>query len=111
ILANSSQMPAQGAALVALTRTLATQVLAALGIPLLLLSLAAIAGNVIQHRTVLSAEPLRPKLSKISPAAGLGRLFSRQALANFAKGLAKLALIGAVIAALLWPQRHRLGGL
>jgi len=111
ILANSYQIPAEGAALAALTRTLATQVLAALGIPLLLLSLAAIAGNVIQHRTVLSVEPLRPRLSKISPVAGLGRLLSRQALANFAKGLAKLTLIGAVIAALLWPQRHRLSGL
>ncbi len=43
---------------------------------------------------------------KISPAAGLRRLFSKQALANFAKGLAKLALFGAVIGALLWPQRH-----
>jgi flagellar biosynthetic protein FlhB len=38
-------------------------------------------------------------------------MFSKQALANFAKGLAKLTLFGAVIAALLWPQRQRLGGL
>ena len=34
-----------------------------------------------------------------------------QALANFAKGLVKLVLFGAVMAALLWPQRHRLDGL
>ena len=60
---------------------------------------------------MFSVEPLKPQLSKISPAAGLKRLFSKQALANFAKGLVKLALIGAVIAALLWPQRHRLDGL
>ncbi len=52
-----------------------------------------------------------PQLSKISPAAGLKRLFSKQALANFAKGLAKLALFGAVIGALLWPQRQRIIGL
>ena len=39
------------------------------------------------------------------------RLFSSQALANFAKGLIKLAVIGSVMVALLWPQRHRLGGL
>ena len=37
------------------------------------------------------------------------RLFSSQALANFAKGLIKLAVIGSVKVALLWPQRHRLG--
>jgi len=49
-----------------------------------------------------------PQLSRISPGAGLGRLFSKQALANFAKGLAKLAVFGAVIGALLWPQRQRI---
>jgi flagellar biosynthetic protein FlhB len=83
-------------------------VLAALGLPLLMLALAALAGSVIQHRIVLSAEPLMPQLSRISPVSGLSRLFSRQALANFAKGLAKLTLIGSVIWTLLWPQRGRL---
>jgi flagellar biosynthetic protein FlhB len=43
--------------------------------------------------------------------SGLKRLFSKQALVNFAKGLAKLALIGAIITLLLWHQRYRLDGL
>jgi flagellar biosynthetic protein FlhB len=60
---------------------------------------------------VWSIEPLKPKLSKISPLAGLKRLFSSQALANFAKGLIKLVVIGSVMLALLWPQRDRLEGL
>jgi flagellar biosynthetic protein FlhB len=80
-------------------------------IPLLLLTLAAIGGNLIQHRLVWSAEALKPKLSKISPAAGLKRLFSKQALVNFAKGLVKLALIGTIITFILWQQRYRLDGL
>ena len=70
--------------------------------------LAAIVGNMIQHRLVWSAEALKPKLSKISPLAGFKRLFSKQALANFVKGLVKLALLGAVMTALLWPERTRL---
>jgi len=111
LLANSYQIPADGGALSALVRSLASDVVAALGIPLLLLALAALVGSMIQHRIVFSAEPLKPSLSKISPAAGFARLFSRQALANFAKGLAKLAVIGAVMAGLLWPQRDRLSGL
>jgi flagellar biosynthesis protein FlhB len=111
ILANSYQIPADGPAVANLARKIAIDVLAALGIPLLLLSLAALLGTAIQHRIVFSVEPLLPRLSKISPAAGLKRLFSQQALANFAKGLAKLTIFGAVIAALLWPQRHRLAGL
>ncbi len=65
----------------------------------------------IQHRILFSFDPVMPQLSQISPGAGLSRLFSRQALANFAKGLAKLALFGAVIGALLWPQRQRIMGL
>ena len=72
--------------------------------------LAALAGNLIQHRLVWSVEPLKPKLSKISPLAGLKRLFSKQALANFAKGLVKLAVVGAVLTALMWPERDRLDG-
>ena len=82
-----------------------------LAIPILVLALAALLGNAIQHRILFSVDPIMPQLSRISPAAGLRRLFSKQALANFAKGLAKLTLFGAVIGALLWPQRQRIIGL
>jgi flagellar biosynthesis protein FlhB len=111
LLANSYHIPADGPALAALAGRLAKEVLAALSIPLLLLALAALVGTVIQHPIVVSLEPLRPRLSRISPVAGMSRLFSKQALANFAKGLAKLALIGTVIAAVLWPQRWTLAAL
>jgi flagellar biosynthetic protein FlhB len=60
---------------------------------------------------VWSFEVLTPKLSKISPLAGLKRLFSKQAIANFAKGLVKLLLVGSVLTALMWPERGRLEGL
>ncbi len=103
LLAKSYQIPADGPGLARLVKTLAADVVGAFGIPLTLLVVAALAGNVIQHRLVFSVEPIRPQLSRISPLAGAGRLFSRQGLANFAKGLAKLLLIGAIMAALLWP--------
>lgn len=111
LLAHSYQIPTDGPALVHMTRGLLMNILAALGVPLVLLAVAALAGSAIQHRIVLSAESLRPQLARISPVAGLGRLFSKQALANFAKGLVKLALFGAVLTALLWPERLRLAGL
>jgi flagellar biosynthesis protein FlhB len=111
LLANSYQISVDGPALAYFSKKLEMTVLAALGIPLLILTLAAFCGGAIQHRIIFSFEPLIPRLSKISPVAGMGRLFSKQALANFAKGLAKLLIVGSVIAALLWPQRHRLGGL
>lgn len=111
LIVNAHQIPVDGRGLLAISGRLGGEVLAAVALPFLLLALAAVAGNMIQHQLVWSGEPLKPKLSKISPLAGLKRLFSKQALANFAKGLIKLVVIGSVMVALLWPQRHRLDGL
>jgi flagellar biosynthetic protein FlhB len=108
LIANSFALRVDGPALVALFEKIGLEMLAALAVPFLLLLLAAIAGNMIQHRLVWSFEALKPKLSKISPAAGLKRLFSKQALANFAKGIVKLVLVGTVLTALMWPERGRL---
>ena len=111
LLANAHDIPMSNQGVLALANRLASETLGAVAIPLLLLVVAAIFGNLIQHRLVWSIQPVVPSLSKVSPIAGLGRLFSRQALVNFSKGLAKLLLIGTVMTALMWPQRHRLEGL
>jgi flagellar biosynthesis protein FlhB len=108
LIANSYAIPVDGGGVLKLFQLLGLEIMAAVAIPFLLLMLAAIAGNMIQHRLVWSTEGLRPSLSKISPAAGFKRLFSKQAVANFVKGLLKLALLGAIMASLLWPQRYRL---
>jgi flagellar biosynthetic protein FlhB len=108
LIANAGQLRADGAALLALGNTLGYAVLGAIGVPLLMLAIAAIAGNMIQHRLVWSSESLTPKFSKVSPGAGLKRIFGKQAVANFAKGVFKLAALGAVMMAVLWPERHRL---
>src|SRR5438477_4995136 len=108
LIANSYAIRVDGRGFLGVVEKLGIEVIAATALPLLLLVLAALAGNMIQHRLVWSTEQLKPKLSKISLAAGAGRMFSKQALANFAKGLAKLSLIGGIMAALMWPERHRL---
>lgn len=111
LIADAHAFPADGYALTFLLRQVVLNVLAAVAIPFLLLVLAAIGGNVIQHQPVWSTESLMPKLSKISPGAGMKRLFSKQALANFIKGLIKLGVVGGVGTALIWPQKHRLESL
>jgi len=111
LIANAHQIPVDGRGLISIVGRIEREVLAAIALPLAVLVLAALAGNMIQHRLVWSFGPLKPKLSKISPLAGVKRLFSSQALANFAKGLIKLVVIGSVMVALLWPQRGRLAGL
>jgi flagellar biosynthetic protein FlhB len=101
-------IPADGPGLLSLARNLEYAVIAAIGVPLLLLAFAAIAGNMMQHRLVWSGEALKPKFSKISPAAGAKRIFGKQAAVNFAKGVFKLIALGAVMTAILWPERLRM---
>src|SRR6185437_5884073 len=108
LIANSWQIRTDGPGLLALAERLEYIVAAALGLPLLMLVLAAIAGNIVQHRFVWSGEALKPKLSKISVVSGAKRIFGKQAAANFAKGLFKLLALGAVMMAVLWPERSRL---
>jgi flagellar biosynthetic protein FlhB len=108
LIANSWMIHTDGAGLLALAQSLSYAVLSALGVPFLMLIIAAVAGNMIQHRLVWSSESLTPKFSKISPMAGAKRLFGKQAAANFLKGLFKLIALGIVMVAVLWPERHRL---
>jgi flagellar biosynthetic protein FlhB len=111
LVAQAHQIPVDGRGLTRTMERLGLEIIAAVAIPFALLMLAAVVGNMIQHRLVWSGESLKPKLSKISPAAGFKRLFSKLALANFIKGLVKLALLGAIMTALLWPKRDQLDGL
>src|ERR1700722_15569633 len=108
LIANSWMIRADGHGLMELAQNLEYVVIAAIGVPLLMLAIAAIAGNMVQHRLVWSGESLKPKFSKVSPASGAKRIFGKQAVANFAKGIFKLVALGAVMTAILWPERHRL---
>jgi flagellar biosynthesis protein FlhB len=108
LIANSWMIHADGSSLLQLAQSLEYMLMATLGVPFLMLVLAAIAGNMIQHRLVWSGESLKPKFSKVSPGAGAKRIFGKQAVANFSKGLFKVIALGAVMTAILWPERHRL---
>jgi flagellar biosynthesis protein FlhB len=111
LIANAWSIRTDGPGLLSLASSLEYAVIAAVGMPMLMLALAALAGNMMQHRLVWSGEALKPKLSKISPGAGFKRIFGKQAAVNFAKGIFKVTALGAVMAAILWPERHRLEAL
>jgi flagellar biosynthesis protein FlhB len=108
LLANSYAIRVEGRSFLPVVQKIGIEVIAAIAIPMLILLIAAVAGNMVQHRLVWTGETMKPKFSKISPLAGVKRLFSKQALMNFVKGVVKLALLGAVMTALLWPERTRL---
>jgi flagellar biosynthetic protein FlhB len=108
LLQNAWMIRTDGPGLLLLAKSLCYTLVSTLFMPFLFLILAALAGNLIQHRPVLSTEGLKPKFSKISPYEGAKRLFGKQAFANFLKGLFKLVLLGSVMCAVLWPERFRI---
>jgi flagellar biosynthetic protein FlhB len=111
IVANAHQIPMDGRGLISISTRMCLEVISVIAVPLGILMFAAIAGNMVQHRLVWSTQPLKPQFSKISPLAGVKRMFSAQALMNFVKGLIKLAVVGTVMFLLLWPERAKLDGL
>jgi flagellar biosynthetic protein FlhB len=108
LLMNAHQIRVDGPGVLALIGNLEGILIGVLGVPLLLLVIAGVGSNLIQHRLVWSAQPLVPKFSKISPMSGAKRLFGKQAWANFLKGLFKIIALGSVMSMVLWPERHRL---
>jgi flagellar biosynthetic protein FlhB len=110
-VARPHTIPVDGSGLAGLLGELSARVGLALLLPVLLALAAAVAAGLIQTGFVFSAEPIKPKLEKISPASGLKRLFSARALVEFLKGVAKLAIVACVIALLLWPERRLIADL
>jgi flagellar biosynthetic protein FlhB len=100
----SHAMGLDGRAIIRLGGNLLFDVGVAIGPLMLLLIAAALAGNLLQHRWLWTGESLRPQLSRISPAAGAKRLFSKHALVQFAKGLAKIGVVSAVMVAVMMPE-------
>jgi len=89
-------------------QTILWAILAAIALPFLVFIVAAVAGNLVQHGFLFQTETMQPKLSKISPLAGLKRLFSSTSLVNFSKSLAKLVIVTALIGLIMWPSSDSL---
>ena len=110
-IGNAAIVDPSAPGLLGMMRAVGLEVLLAAGLPLLFLFVGGLAGELIQHRPVFTAERMKPKFSKISPLSGLKRLFSGRALMEFGKGLLKIVVVGAVIVSVVWPQRDVIAGL
>ncbi|HEY0919095.1 flagellar biosynthesis protein FlhB [Devosia sp.] len=108
LLANADRFEVGGAGFGAFFHGLAGSLLLVALLPSAILAAFAIAANLVQHKPLLSVDPITPKLSKISPIAGFKRLFSVEALVNFAKGLAKLSAVSAALWFVLQPELGRM---
>ena len=108
IFSHSHAFGVDGRAIIRLIGYLMFETLLAIGPILFVAAVAALAGNMVQHRFVWTSESMKPKASRISLAEGAKRMFSKHALVQFAKGLAKIALVSSVIVAVIWPQMEHI---
>ncbi len=53
--------------------------------------------NVLQVGLMVSTEKIEPKLSKLNPINGFGRIFSKRSLVELVKSLFKIAIIGSFL--------------
>ena len=108
ILGSSYSIPMDGDNLLNFSAETFSGVFGYLTLPVIILMLGAFLGAVIQHPPILTVEKIIPKLSKISPLAGLKRLFSMQNFVEITKSIIKITIVGCVVVILVWPERHRL---
>lgn len=95
LLAKPHEVTLDGSGLPALLGHLAMQVGLALAPIVGLLIVAAVASGYLQHGFLFAPDLIRPKISKLSPLAGVKRIFSVRGLVEFGKGAIKLAVVGA----------------
>ena len=67
-------------------------------IPILLVAIViAILGNMLQQKWMVTAKPLQPKFSKISPISGFKRMFSVRQLVELIKSITMISIIMIVV--------------
>lgn len=86
-------LPADGQGLRLLSRELLLRLAGILLLPMLALLFAGIISGFVQVGPLLTFEPIKPDLSKISIFKGFGRLFSSRSVVEFLKGIFKLIIV------------------
>jgi flagellar biosynthetic protein FlhB len=107
-LAEPDQIGIGPGELMSLMRDLLERLALILGPIFVVMMIAALAGNVVQHRPVFTFDRLKPDLSKLSLTSGLKRMFGLDGFSNLLKGLLKIVIVGAAVWTQLWPERTSL---
>lgn len=87
-----------------LVRQTLFEVGAAMLMPIVILLTAAVLSGLVQTGIVFAPDRIQPKLEKISLLKGVQRMFSLKSIAEFVKGLFKIAIVATVAAMLLLPE-------
>ncbi len=85
--------------------TLSQDALLALMPFLLLLLVAALLSPMLLNGWLFTMQPLQPKLSKLNPITGIGRMFSTNSLVELIKAVAKALVVGGLGAWAIWHNK------
>jgi flagellar biosynthetic protein FlhB len=82
--------------LIDFSRIMTTRFLLAIGPLLAAVFITALLSNIMQVGFLFTGESIKPKLSKLDPIKGFGRLFSKQSFMEVFKSLLKLVIVGVI---------------
>lgn len=111
LIAHSHELPTEGGAVLDVVAGVLAEVGSALFFPVLILFVGALAGSMIQHKLLFTADKLKPKFSNISLLSGAKRLFSSRAIMEFGKTLVKFVMVAGIGVYIIWPERGLLNQL
>ncbi|NKB48491.1 MAG: flagellar biosynthesis protein FlhB [Alphaproteobacteria bacterium] len=75
----------------------------AIAAPIGLFLIAAVSSSLVQYGLLFAPEKIKPTLSKISPLAGVKRMFSLRSVTELLKGLVKISLVAAITLVVVSP--------
>ncbi len=107
-LQQPEQMAVDGAGLASLFRGVLLHLALTLAPFIGVVIVAGVSGHVLQSRPGFHLDKLAPDFSKLSPLAGLSRIFGIDGVITLLKGILKLAIVGFAIWSQLWPERGML---
>ena len=103
-LADADSLPADRIGLGHVLHKLVFGAAGAIAAPLIGVVVVALAASLLQNGVNISVDPIMPRLDKISPIAGLKRMFSMRSVVEMLKSLMKIAIVGFVAFIAVYPE-------
>jgi flagellar biosynthetic protein FlhB len=103
-IAAPQQFSTDPAALRAIGIAAGIKMLMIFGMVSVALALAGLAARYVQDKPTFTAERLTPKLDKLDPIKGFGRVFGKAAVSSFLKSMLKFVVVGSALGWALWPK-------
>ncbi|MEK9596522.1 MAG: flagellar biosynthesis protein FlhB [Rhodospirillaceae bacterium] len=109
LIEQAATLPIDNAAVANVFSDLLMATLITVGPIFALIVVVAAAASLAQSGFLISGQPLKPQLTRISPIAGFKRLFSLKSVVELIKGVFKMTLVGTIAYLLLRPEFDRFG--